>query len=89
MKLDINDKLIKTIENRCKHFVAPGDICEIQDISISFIEGVWYTFSIGYGSCEPNKKWYNVDITLSDRDASIDFICGMIAQTIFMSEVDE
>ena len=89
MKLEINDKLIKTIEKRCMSYLAPGEVLEVYGVSVDFIDGTWYTFQLGWGHTGFDKAWYNDEITFDDKDASIDFICGMIAQLVYMTDRGE
>lgn len=85
MKLELTDKFIKTIENRCKKFLPKDFWFEIQRVHLDLIDGAFWTFYFGWGK---DDKYHNEELFFEDKYYSVDFICGMVYQLIEVKEDD-
>lgn len=85
MKIEITNKFIKDLEKVLKKEVAIDNYCEIQEISVSLFDGVWYNATIAWGNSALNCH-YTIKLFFTDND-SIDFIRGQFSRVVYEVEV--
>ena len=88
MKIEITNDFIKRLEKALKHEVPyASSYCEIHNINIDFVEGVFYTVEVHWG-VEEKKIYHSVELCFQDSD-SIEFIRGMFSRVIYEYEMEE
>ena len=85
MRLELTETFIKDLEKRCKRYIAPSFVFQVDKIELDLDCGLFWTMTVSWGSPD-GKTWYKEDICFEDRDYSFDFVCGMISQLVFMKE---
>jgi len=85
MKIEITNDFLKKLEKALRKEVAITNYCEIQNITIDFIEGVFYTVDVHWGN-EKNHENHDVKLYFNDSD-SIDFIRGQFSRVIYELDV--
>ena len=90
MKLEITNDFIKKLEKRCKTYLARNFVFEVQEVNVTFYDGVWWHMQLGWGNPEPDsKEFYNKSIIFDDRNYSFDWLCGAIYQMVCMVEEEK
>ena len=87
MKIEITNDFLKQLTRALKREVAPGFYCYISDISVNFLDGVFYTLDVNWGSDE-HKVYHTSELCFDEKD-TIEFIRGRFAESVYRMECEE